>query len=131
MTDRQRAFISALVYVVKHDEFNQKLRIGVTRTSHGKVDYAFNGCWLGDLISVIDDQYNRVYSYQFYKKPWAVEFTWQGSKSEERLKLTIPEGRDFYGTDGDKIRFSGQFNSPRTIKISDRSHGSDFYYRVE
>ena len=131
MTDRQRAFISALVSVVKTKRFSKYHRLGVKRLPEESVMYEFRGTWLPESISIYDDKNNSIYDDQFLTNPWGVKFAWQGSKRTERLKVLMPEGFGFYGEDGDFFSFTGNFLSPDKVEIRDNSQDKDKYvYRI-
>ncbi len=133
MTDRQRAFISAVVYIVKNNRFAPHHSVGVKRLPDGAVMYEFSGEWLKDSFSVRDDKYNRIIDSEFYQNPWGVNFRWQGSLRTVYLKLIIPEkGSNFYGQDGDYFRFEGTYYAPSTtVEIRDQSQDKYKYvYRI-
>ncbi|KUK79692.1 MAG: hypothetical protein XD95_0197 [Microgenomates bacterium 39_7] len=133
MTDRQRAFISAVVYVVKNNKFRSYHSAGVKRLPDGAVMYEFSGEWQKNSISVRDDKHNRAVDSDFFENPWGVKFRWQGSLRTVYLKLIIPkDGSSFYGQDGDYFRFDGTYYSPSNIvEIRDQSQDKYKYvYRI-
>lgn len=123
MTDRQRAFICAAVYVVKNKRFTPYHSIGVKRLPSGAKMYEFSGEWQKDSFSVKDDKYNKVVDSDFYDKPWGVKLRWQGTLRTVDLKLKVPEGGSrFYGEDGDYFKFEGTYYAPsNTVEIRDQS----------
>jgi len=133
MTDRQRAFVSSLVYVVKNKRFNSNHSIGVKRLPDGAVMYEFRGKWLKDSISIQDDKYHRAFDSDFLSNPWGVKVRWQGKLATATLKIVIPEdGSQFYGHDGDYYRFEGTYYAPSSnVEIRDQSQDRYKYaYRI-
>ncbi len=132
MTDRQRAFISSLVYTYKNQRFTNYHRLGVKRMPDGARMYEFKGEWLLDSLSIQDDKYNKAYDSRFYQKPYGLELTWVGKRRSETLKLRLPDGSHFYGQDGEYFRFEGWYYKPSDkVEIRDSSQDKDKYaYRV-
>lgn len=131
MTDRQRAFVSALTYVVKLNNFVDYHRVGVRRLPLEVMMYEFRGAWQKNNLSIYDDKENKIHSHQFYKDPWGVQITWQGKKRTEQLKIILPDGLSIRGEDGDYFKFNGRYYSPDKVEIKDYSQDTDRYvYRV-
>jgi len=133
MTDRQRAFIATVVYVVKNGKFNHHHSVGVKRLPDASLMYEFRGEWEKDSFSIRDDKYNRVIDSDFFDNPWGVKFSWQGRLRTVYLKLIIPkDGSSFYGQDGDYFKFDGTYYAPSdTVEIRDQSQDKDKYiYRI-
>lgn len=134
MTDRQRAFVSALVYVMKNKKFHSNHSVGVKRLPDGALMYEFRGKWLKDSISLRDDKYISITDSDFYNKPWGVMIRWQGIKlGTANIKILIPDdGSQFSGHDGEFERFEGTYYSPSdSIEIRDYSQDKYKYtYRI-
>lgn len=133
MTDRQRAFVSAMVYVAKNARFASYHSIGVKRMPDGLKMYEFRGEWRQDSISVQDDKYNRAYDRQYYSNPWGIEVNWIGQRSSDYLRIRVPlDGSRFYGLDGDYFKFEGSYYAPSTqVEIRDTSQDRYQYaYRI-
>jgi hypothetical protein len=133
MIDRQRAFVSALVYAVKNQRFTNYHSIGVKRLPDGARMYEFRGQWQKNSLSIQDDHYNKIIDSQFYDNPWGVEVTWIGKRRSERIKIKIPhESTRFYGIDGEYFRFEGAYYAP-SDKVEIRDSSQDTYkyvYRI-
>jgi len=131
MTDRQRAFISALTFVQKHGIFFDYRRISVRRLPDERRRYEFKGTWKENLISIEDDRHNRVKDRKFYPKPWGVKLDWQGEKANVDIEFKSPEGSAIFGEDGEDFKYTGTFSSPDKVEIIDYSQNySKYNYRV-
>ncbi len=133
MTDRQRAFIAALAFIVKNSKFTSNHRVGVKRIPDGAYMYEFRGEWLKDSLSILDDKYNRVYNGSFYEDPWGVKARWQGKLGVDDLMIRIPvKGSNFYGHGDDYARFEGTYYAPSyDVEIRDQSQDRYKYvYRI-
>lgn len=131
MIDRQRAFVCALVYVIKNKRFCNYHRIGVKRIPDGARMYEFNGTWQKDSISVQDDKYNKVIDNRFYENPYGVQVRWVSRSQDLKIRASLKDSH-FYGQDGEYYRFEGDYYSPGSkIEIRDRSTDRYKYaYRI-
>ncbi len=132
MTDRQRALISTIVYVVRNRRFFSWHRIGARRLDGAKM-YEFNGELLPDSIDLKDDRYNKIIDENYLENPWGVRLQFIGRKVTDRIKLIIPESSvDFRGEDGDYFRFEGRYYAnDDKVEIRDYSQDRDKYvYRI-
>ena len=135
MTDRQRAFVSALVYLVKNNLFTKERRIGVKPVSSGGTPYEFKGIWQKDFIEVRDDKHYHADSKSFSSNQWGAKIRWQGSISSADIYIEIPEGSSsFSGSyNKDYSTFVGTYYPPSdTVMIQDHSQDKDkYYYRID
>jgi|GEM_PF-2106844 len=135
MTNRQRAFVSALVYLVKNNLFTGSHRIGVKSMASGATPYEFSGVWKKDSILVRDDNRNRAEATSFSSNQWGAKIRWQGSISNADIDIRIPEGSSqFYGRySADYSNFEGTYYAPSdTVEIRDHSQDKDkYYYRID
>lgn len=132
MTDRQRALVSTIVYVVRNRRFFSWHRIGA-RCLNGAKMYEFNGELLPDSIDLKDDRYNKIIDENYLENPWGVKLQFIGRKVTDRIKLLIPEQSvDFRGEDGDFCRFEGRYYAnDDKVEIRDYSQDRDKYvYRI-
>ncbi|MBD3250774.1 MAG: hypothetical protein GF381_04390 [Candidatus Pacebacteria bacterium] len=133
MTDRQRAFLCALIYTVKNDRFFNWHRIGVKRVPDGARMYDFHGEIKPDSISIEDDRYNKAYDQRFLENPWGVELKWVGSRRTDDLKIRSSQGATtFYGVGTDYYKFEGWYYRLDTeVKLRDYSQDRrEYVYRI-
>lgn len=133
MTDRQRAFISVLVFTVTNRRFFTWHRVGVKRLPDGAQMYEFNGLLMPNEINLQDDRYNKITDRSYQDNPWVVRVDFVSRRGTDLLKLEMPAGStDFRGEDGDFFRFEGRyFANSDQIEIRDYSQDKDKYlYRI-
>lgn len=134
MTDRQRAFVSALVYLVKNNLFAGSHGIGVKPMSSGATPYEFRGEWKKDSILVRDDKHNRAEATSFSSNQWGAKISWQGRISSADIDIKIPEGSSQFSGhyNADYSNFEGTYYAPSdTVEIRDHSQDKDkYYYRI-
>lgn len=133
MFDRQRAFVCALVYVVRNHRFHSYHSIGVKRLPDAARMYDFRGEWLKDSLSIQDDKYNKVIDREFLSNPYGVKVQWIGHRRTAEIKAKIsPDESKFWGHDADYYRFEGVYYPP-SDKVEIRDTSTDKYkyvYRI-
>lgn len=133
MTDRQRAFIAALVYVTHNQYYSGYEDYGVKRLPDGLNMYYFRGVWLRNDLAIDDDKYHKILDYQYFDDPYGVDVTWIGQKRTDTLRIKIPKDNSrFYGYDGDYFQFEGTYYRPDDeVKIRDTSQDRyEYAYQI-
>jgi len=131
MTDLQRAFISALVYVYKNEKFSNYKRIGVARLPTYAKKYAFSGEWNKDSIETrSEEEKAMINSIDIYAEPGGYKIEWT-ERSTVYIEIHMQKGLGFHGRDGDNFKFEGRLSSSTTVDVRDYSQDKDKYvYRV-
>lgn len=133
MTDRQRAFLAAIIYVYKNDKFFNWHRIGVKRLPDGAKMYEFNGELKKLSMNLQDERYNKMIDLDYRDDPFTLRFHFIGRRDTDLIKLIMPEkSNDFRGEDGDLFKYEGRYYSPSDqVEIRDFSQDKDKYlYRI-
>lgn len=132
MTNRQRALVSALVYVVRNRRFFNWHRIGVRDAESGKT-YEFHGEFMPIALNMQDDKYNQIRHQTFYDNPWKVKFSFISRQGTDQIELKIwDKSSSFEGQDGDYYHFDGRcYANSDQVEISDNSQDKRRYlYRI-
>lgn len=129
MTDRQRALVSSIVYVVRNRRFFTWHRIGVRRIPDGAKMYEFHGELMPQKIDMQDERYQKIMDESYLENPWGVKIQFIGAKATDRIKIIIPENSiEFRGEDGDFFKYEGRcYLNDDKIEIRDYSQDKDKY----